>query len=449
LKVFSSFIKAGSIAASISNRNSMRKVLLVLLVASVSASAQSTQTTLQLYAQHDSAAAAARKAGDWSAYSQQIPILDSILNGHPNVRIVRARIAAHMGDTATGYSNLRDFAAMGLKRRIEADTDLVALRGTPEWNTLIARIAANGAVIGKLDPAFTMPDSDFIAEDITWDGSSKRWLVSGIRHSVIYSVDRTGKQTVFARGPDRGWGFLALAVDSANHTLWATSEAIPLAIGFDTTIAGRAAIFRYDLRTGALLQRYDVPAGEAHGAGDIAVAGNGDLFIADARTGEVRVIRRGKGLELLVPKGELMSPQGPAMAADGQHFYIADYVRGIARVDRTTGRVTWLKHATTIALNGIDGLTLADANTLIGVQNGTNPNRLLRISLSADGTTATATKVIAQDDSSIREPTHGVFAGKDYYFIANGGYGAFGDDGKLRQGERAIAPVIARIRDLR
>ena len=42
-----------------------------------------------------------------------------------------------------------------------------------------------------------------------------------------------------------------------------------------------------------------------------------------------------------------------------------------------------------------------------------------------------------------------MLVGRDYYFIANGGYGAFGDDGKLRAGERAIAPVVMKISNVR
>jgi sugar lactone lactonase YvrE len=407
------------------------------------------QTTVDLYRKQDSAAAAARKAGDWNAYRDRVLYLDSILNGHPNVRVVKARIYAHLGDTASAYSSLRDLAAMGLVRKIDADTDLVTLRGTPQWNEIIERLASNAAPAGSFAPAFSMPDSDFIAEDVTWDPAGSRWFVSGIRRSVIVAVDHSGHTTLFAQGNDTGRGFLALAVDSVRNVLWATTEAIPQAIGFDTTIAGHASLFKYELKTGKLLQRYDMPATEAHGAGDIAVAENGDLYIADTGTGSIYVIRHGGALEQLVKPGEFMSPQGPAVARDGKHFYISDYARGIARVDRATGTVEWVRHDPTIAINGIDGISVLDARTLIAVQNGTNPNRVIRIALDPSGLRAVKVDVLAQNDSKIHEPTHGVLVGRDYYFIANGGYGAFGDDGKLRAGERAIAPVVMKISNVR
>ena len=426
-----------------------RLVYLIILLALIPVPRLNAQTTIQLYARHDSAAALARKSGDWRAYGEHIPHLDSILNGHPNVRIVRARIGAHLGDTAAAYANLRDFVAMGLRRRIEADTDLVELRGTPSWNSIVERLGRNGAPMGTFSPAFAMPDSDFVAEDIAWDAARGRWLVSGIRRSLIVAVDRQGKQNLFARGADKGWGFMALAVDSARNTLWATAEATHLAIGYDSTLAGKASVFRYDLRSGAMLQRYDMPRSEAHGAGDIAVAENGDLFIADTQDGALFVIRQGGSIEPLVPKGELMSPQGPAIADGGKFLYLADYARGIARVNRATGDVSWLTHPRDVALNGIDGLSVADARTLIGIQNGTNPNRVIAITLDDSGSRVTRVTPVAQNDASIREPTHGAFVGRDFYFIANGGFGAFGADGALRQGERAISPVIMKIPALR
>jgi sugar lactone lactonase YvrE len=338
---------------------------------------------------------------------------------------------------------------MGLIRQLDTDADLQTLRGTPSWDAIIARIKTNADDVGNFTPAFTMPDSDFVAEDITYDSRGKRFFVTGIRRSVIMSVTPSGAMTTFAKGFAPGWGMLAVAADPARNTLWATAEPLPFSIGYDSAQKGRAAIVKYDLATGALLRRYDLPADARHGAGDIAVAENGDLFVSDGASGALYVIRPDKDLATLVPEGELRSPQGPAISPDGRHVYVADYARGIARVDRSSGEVVWVRHSNDVALNGIDGLSFAGPNKLIAVQNGTNPNRLLAISLDAGGTRVAATSVIAQKNGTIREPTHGVLAGDDYYFIANGGFGAFADDGTLRKGEVPKAPVIMRITGLK
>lgn len=417
-------------------------------VASTGATPAKT-TTMQRYAYHDSVAAAARKAGDWKRYRDHIVILDSILNGHPNVRVVNARIHAHLGDTATAYASLRNFAAMGLIRPIEADTDLVALRGTPAWTDLVARIKANGNSVGTMKSAFTLPDSEFVAEDIAYDPLGRRFFVTSVRRSTIVAVTQDGVISTFARAIAPGWGMLAVVVDRPRNTLWASAEALPMSAGYDSTQQGRSTVLRYDLTSGALLERYDLPLGAPTQAGDMTVDSNGDVIVADSRSGAVYVIPRGKKLELLIPAGELRSPQGPAVSGGGKYFYLADYARGIARVERSTGRIAWLAHSRDIALNGIDGLTMAGPRTLIAVQNGTNPNRILKVTLDDDGTSVTSATVVAQNTSSINEPTHGTFVGSDYYFIANGGYGTFDDNGNIRKGARAVPPVVMRLDKLR
>jgi hypothetical protein len=83
------------------------------------------------------------------------------------------------------------------------------------------------------------------------------------------------------------------------------------------------------------------------------------------------------------------------------------------------------------------------------VQNGTNPNRVIRISLDDSGKSVSQIEVIAQNKETIREPTHGVLVGRHFYFIGNGGYGSFDDKGNLAAGERAIAPVILKLSNVR
>src|SRR5207302_1668043 len=77
-----------------------------------------------------------------------------------------------------------------------------------------------------------------------------------------------------------------------------------------------------------------------HEPGDIAVAPNGDLFVSDGRAGKLYVVRDGRvALDTLVPAGHLFSPQGIAPDPDGRRLFVADYLYGVAIVDRVTGAV--------------------------------------------------------------------------------------------------------------
>jgi hypothetical protein len=94
---------------------------------------------------------------------------------------------------------------------------------------------------------------------------------------------------------------------------------------------------------------------------------------------------------------------------------------------------------------GIDGLTWADGS-LIGVENGIEPARIVRLTLSADGTRNDRVEILEMNHPKFAEPTIGVVAGQDYYFIANS------HGGVLRRAKGPIAdepltePAVLRIR---
>ena len=59
---------------------------------------------------------------------------------------------------------------------------------------------------------------------------------------------------------------------------------------------------------------------------------------------------------------------------------MADYAMGVAIVDPTTHAVSWVAHADTVAVSGIDGMYLV-GRTLYAIQNGTQPERVTRFDL--------------------------------------------------------------------
>jgi DNA-binding beta-propeller fold protein YncE len=320
------------------------------------------------------------------------------------------------------------------------------LRSLPEWKPIVDRIAASRSREGSPVVAFSLAERDFVAEDIVWDSVHGRFLVSSIRHRMVVSATRDGRVRDFIAGdaPDR-WAMLALAVDLRRNRLWATTYVVPQMSGYVPADSGRAAVLVFDLTNGTLRKRYDLPRDGAHEPGDIAVARNGDVFISDGRSTVISVIRNGSGVvSALVSAGEFMSPQGPAIAPDGRHLYVADYARGLAEVDRRTGAVRWLKHPANAALNGIDGLTLVTANRLLAVQNGVTPNRILSVDLDPIAGEITAVHVVARDTGIIREPTHAALVGDDLWFIANGGFSEFGDG--VTPSPRLAPPAIMRLR---
>jgi hypothetical protein len=142
-----------------------------------------------------------------------------------------------------------------------------------------------------------------------------------------------------------------------------------------------------------------------------------------------------------VPPGTFRSPQTPALTPDGSRLFVPDYSRGIGILDLKTKSVKLLDHPPELSLAGIDGLYLAGAS-LIAVQNGTTPPRVIRISLDAGLTRALSWQIVEANWPGLGQPTHGVLVGRDFHFIVNSGWDQLGDDGKLKPGAQFSAAEI-------
>jgi hypothetical protein len=119
------------------------------------------------------------------------------------------------------------------------------------------------------------------------------------------------------------------------------------------------------------------------------------------------------------------------IAPSGNILYVADYSKGVFAVDRRTRDVHALRVPATASLLGVDGLYAVDQRTLIGTQNGTNPNRIIRIRLAPGGLAVASVETLLASSSLMGDPTLGVVAGNRFFFNANAQWDRFDDDGKI------------------
>ena len=396
---------------------------------------------------HDRAAREARLRGDWAASRAHLERLDATLTGHPAIIIALARASAHLGDTARAVAELERLAAEGISHDVVADTQLSVVRLALGGATAIAKLRANLAPVGVFTAIASMREPDFVAEGIAWDEARQRLLVSSIRHRRIDAVRLDGSVSpLIDLARDSVRSPLGLAVDARRNRLWIATEWVPFAIEANPADSGRAAILQFDVASGAMRRRYELPRdGSRHEPGDIAVAPNGDLFVSDGRAGVIYVIREGRtSLDTLVRVGPLVSPQGLAPDRDGKRIFVADYALGIVVVDRRTGVVERVPRPRDVAANGVDGLVL-HGDRLIGVQNGVTPNRVVAFDLDATHSRIIGARTLARDTARIREPTHLVAVGDEIFYVANGGFGLYDEAGNLRPGVTQVSPVIARL----
>ena len=128
--------------------------------------------------------------------------------------------------------------------------------------------------------------------------------------------------------------------------------------------------------------------------------------------------------------GTLRGANGIALDADGMLY--AAISTGIVRVDTDTGEPTRLPQPDTVVTGGIDGLYWHEGD-LIGVQNVTNPGRVVRITLTDKNTRIGGLTVLqSYHHPDFDEPTTGAIARSALYVVGNSYVGHYQPDGTIK-----------------
>ncbi len=261
-------------------------------------------------------------------------------------------------------------------------------------------------------------------------------------------MDGRGRTTEFVPPGLKGfWAPLGMRVDPARRVLWVAGAALPQTVGYDSADAGRSGLFRFDLASGALTGRFPLPAdGQPHTLGDVTIARSGDVYSTDSRGPAVYRVRAGSdSIEQFVTSPLLLSAQGLALDAEERTLYVADYSRGILRIDLATRAVRLLETADDVLALGIDGLYLVEGS-LVGIQNGVAPHRVVRLRLDASGNRVEHAEVLERARPDYAEPTLGVVVGHDLFYVAASQWERFRDDGTIDAPDTLRPPLVLRLR---
>lgn len=399
--------------------------LLVLLIPLSVARAQHADST---YQQHIEAARASDPA---TAHEHLVRVL-ALLHGHPDAYYMLARNAVRLNQPDAAIADLKIITAMGLGwDGLEKDTVLAPLHGRPAFDSILAAMTANQQPVGHAVTVATFDDPDLLTEDVAYDPSTRTFYVSSIHRCEILALVPGKAATTFATTT---LSPMALVIDTARHTLWATVAAMPQAEGANTADSGHTGVMKYDLPSGRLTGRYDLPYDrKAHALGDMTLDPLGNAIVSDGSGGGVYMVRRdaqtGSPPTVLVAPGVFESPQTPAIAPGGR-ILVADYAYGVGVINPVTHAVSWIAHADTVAMHGIDGMYLV-GTALYAIQNGTLPERIVRFVLDPGFRRVVDWSVVERATPGLGDPTHGVMVGDDFYFIANSGWDRFADDGRI------------------
>ncbi len=282
-----------------------------------------------------------------------------------------------------------------------------------KWIAALALLTLAAADV----PEVPIPAEFGLVEGVAWDARSGQLFAGSVEDGAL--LVREGDHWRRAVLPFPTAGLFGMAVDPRRGILWIASG-----------VAGptrRKDAFRGLIGVSALgfeaVGLAPVPPEDVTAQpGDVAIAPDGSVYVSDGAAGGVYVCKPDcTQLVALVPSGTFRSAQGMAVSRDGRFLFVADYGRGLFKLDlkKPKGPVAVSQ------LKGIDGL-IRYGDTFIAIVNG-DGRKVVRISFDANGM---PTEELLETLSGPGDPTLGTIADRKLIYVADAQWDRFDAAGK-------------------
>lgn len=294
-----------------------------------------------------------------------------------------------------------------------------------------ARIVALTALLAA--PAIAQPETvatidprHRLIEGVATDGTAI--YVSSVIDRQILSCVRTCR--TIATLPE-GLHPLGIAFDWGRKLLWIAADCPEVA---GIAKCERGALIAIN-RSGKLHGRF-APAKQSFHPGDVFASQSG-IFVSDSQNGLVWSLRpRRPGLRPVNRPGDGKSAQGITLTPSGVDLIVADYARGLGRINLKTGATSWLPRPDGKPSVGIDGLVRC-RDSYLGVYNGgAAPARLWHFRMRPAGIERTE----LVDGLTLADPTQIAFDGKRLLIVSDSGWERIGKGEEVR---RTGAKILA------
>lgn len=324
--------------------------------------------------------------------------------------------------TSRAFNMMLTMQQQGLTENWDEIDAVASLRNFPLYEYLRDLMSEAGKPFGQVRTVATVDRKWPMPEAVAQDPDSGRLFVGTVRDGlVLVRAPGADDFEVFA-DPEKVAGLeavFALHVDAERGQLWVATGGASQYRDYRASDYGRTALIRLDLETGEKLGEHRVlPDGVPHLLGAITQAADGTVYAADSLAPVVfRLLPGAERPEPWVAQPSFTGLRGIALSEDERRLYVSDYELGVYFFELGDEVKTFrLGAPETLNLGGIDGL-YRWRNSLVVIQNGISPERVLRLDLSEDGTVVEQIAAIAVAQPEFDIPTWGTMAGDDLVFL--------------------------------
>ncbi|GHN02989.1 hypothetical protein WSM22_44780 [Cytophagales bacterium WSM2-2] len=414
----------------------MKKIILSLLVlASLSSAAQELQ---KFY----SDAMAAYRAKDYPKFYDNIKEANKLHPYHQGILYQLGTAAALTNHPKEAFENLKRAILIDASFKLEGVADFNSIKDTKEFKGLLTMQKEWQTPVIRSDAAFTIKDRSLHTEGIEYDPEHKTFFLGSIHKRKIIKVFPDGTTTDFCPSAFKGMASIfGIKADVKRNVLWACASPMEEMENYDST--ARSAVFKFELNTGKLIDKYDVPLTMKGSVfGDLIMNKDGQVFVSDGKFNTIVTVNpKTNKLEPFYSSPDFWNLQGMAFSPDEKFLFIADYVKGVFRLNMKSKELIEVTSTVSVSLKGIDGLYFYN-NSLVAIQNGVNPLRSTQYFLNKDLSQVTKFEIIDRSHPNFNEPTLGVIDGSTLYYIANSQWGGYDKNHNIKPDDQLQDIVI-------
>ncbi len=341
---------------------------------------------------------------------------------------------------SAAYDRLIRLQKLGLAYDPSTDKDFTAVQGTPVYDYIVKNLQANGKPFGGSKPAFQIDKAwtGLLFESLAYDPNSQSFLLGSVRDGRIIRIKDGQRQEFIPASPGDAngpWSITDLAVDAKHNRLWVASTALPQYSRFNPQNQGMAGVFEYALDSGKLLKRYVLPPkARPHLITTLTVAPDGAVYFNNNARGHIlRIDPTLKKIGGVLESPIFRSINGLTTDETGKFLYFSDFEFGLFGIDLEKKQLLDLANPAKFIAGGIDDVIYND-NGLIVIQNGIQPQRIMRIQLSKDKRRPEKVYPIESANPAFDLPSHGVVVGDKLYYVANSQWRKMDGRGLLKDG---------------
>jgi len=369
-------------------------------------------------------AIAAYQQQDYETFRDVYRTLHEMNPYSPGIQYNLACGYALTGEGDSALMILDTLADRGIDFGAANDSDLESIKNTEKFAEITKKLDKNIAPVKNSIKVIAMPENDVMIEGISYDKVGKKFYFGSMNKKKIYILNNLGRITEFKKsGEDGLHGVVGMEVDPLRRIIWVCSNEAPYVEGFESGGIQSGEVLKFDLEKGMLLGRYPSPNdGRPHSFNDLTIrTSTGDVYITDDLSGAVYKIDYDTDkLSAFNPEGTFYSPNGITISDNEKYLYVSAYGDGLYRVTLDGGNAVRIPDPDGTSLFGVDGLDFYK-NSLVAIQNGFNPDRVMRYYLNKDGDAITKSEKIEFGTDQIDDPTTGTIVGYDFYYIGMSG----------------------------